>query len=341
MSENLIAEINLKNIKSNFKKVNSLLDKNVLNCAVIKQNAYGHGLVEVANALYNLCDLYAVAFSSEVETLRVAGIKKEILLLTPAILENVEKLIKNKATLTVGSLKDFSVVYKKAVELKMPCKLAIKINSGMNRLGFDDGLSLNKLCKKIKGCKYLSVSVIFSHFYDTTDVLAVENQYDKFLSLATPLKNIFKNAKLSISASGGILLDKKYHLDMVRTGILAYGYYPYKTDKISVKPAMKIKAYNLTTRENLNGKALLYGNYKSTENSATLLRLGYGDGFLRLGIENSINNECMEITAVKGKTNKRFVTVMDDAEKLAKLWNTISYDVLVKCSVNATRIFKE
>ena len=106
MSEPLIAKISLKKLKANAIKVKSLLKRKVKLCAVVKSDAYGHGIVEIASALYSICDYFAVSLLSECESLRISGIDKPILLLTPVTENTVERLILKDITLAVSNIKE-------------------------------------------------------------------------------------------------------------------------------------------------------------------------------------------------------------------------------------------
>ena len=101
MSCLLKAEINVKNLKENALAVKRLIGNNVKLSAVVKGNAYGHGLVGVSSSLYPLVDSYCVSLEDEAFSLRISGIDKEIILLTPAF--SVERLVERGITLTVSS----------------------------------------------------------------------------------------------------------------------------------------------------------------------------------------------------------------------------------------------
>lgn len=339
MSVPLIAEISLSKLKNNFTKVKKLAGKTKV-CAVVKSDAYGHGVVEISSALYPFADCFAVSLYDECIALRLAGIDKQILLLTPAVEENVERLIEYGITFTVGSLNDLKVILSGAEKVNKRAEFHIAINSGMNRLGVDrrgDILNILKFAKKHSN--YLTVTGAYSHLCNSQNLEYSLKQLKTFKKMAFIVKRYEPKATLHVASSGGLLLGKKFLLDMVRVGILLYGYLPYSTDKISVEPIMKIKARTIINRTELLGKNLMYGEMKSNKNDVTLVRLGYADGFRRFGNLKIINNACMDMCAID-KTNDKYVTVLSNAEILAKEYKTITYEILVNVTKRAKRIYK-
>lgn len=326
MSASVFAEISLKNIVYNCRKVKKLIDKNVKFCAVIKSDAYGHGLVETAKALYKEADAFAVSLAGEVYALRISGIDKEILLLTPAYEENAEKLIRYGATLSVGSLGEVKTVISAAKRAKKTVKVHFAINSGMNRLGFSAESEILKAISLIKRSRCVKLCGAFTHFYKQEDAFVCDKQFGEFLKLIKPVKEYEENAVLHVASSGGVLQNKKYSLDMVRVGIMLYGYTPFKTDKIKLKRAAKVYA-PFVCRRDICGKPALYGGKIYTEKTASVIRLGYADGFFRE--KTFLLNLCMDLSVTDKQPKNGRVLVFDDAEKLSEKCGTISYEILV------------
>ncbi len=336
MSEPLIAKISLKKLQSNAIKVKGLLKKRVKFCAVVKSDAYGHGLTQIASSLYNICDYYAVSMLSECEKLRISGIDKPIIILTPPTSKTVDKLILLDITLPVGSIKDLILVYKSARKLNKKVKVHFSINSGMNRLGFDSEKEIAKAIKFIKNNSFVILDGGYSHFGLVEDKRHTKTCFNRFNKLVKPIKEYNENAIIHISSSGGLILNLKYQLDMVRVGLLLYGYSPIKTDKIKVEPIMEIFAKNLLSRRGVLGKNLMYGNNKSKLNSVSIIRLGYADGFYRLNTGDFAGNLCMDLSAIKD-IKSDYVSVLKDAEVTAKRLNTIPYEVLTSVSKRAKK----
>lgn len=336
MSEPLICKISLKKLQQNALEVKSLLNKGVKFCAVVKSDAYGHGIVDVSSALYSICDYFAVSLAIEGFSLRKAGIDKPILLLSPATENTVEKLVLNNITLSVSSIKELILIAKTAKRLNRRVKVHFAVNTGMNRLGFNVEKEIIKAVNFIKKFRLIELEGAYSHFGDVEDKFFTKSCYKKFLILTKSIKEYNKKAILHISASGGLLLSKKYQLSMVRIGLLLYGYKPFSTKKISVEPIMKVYAKNLLNRSGVKDKRITYGNSLCTVDDISVLRLGYADGFFKNNAYPFMGSLCMDLSAVK-LTNAPYVLVMDNALEYGKKLNTIPYEILVSVSKRARR----
>ena len=339
MSLPIIAEIDLNALNYNALSVKNLLKPNTKLCAVVKADGYGHGIIKVASALYPFVDYYACALDSEAYDLRISGIDKPILLLTPSFSENVEKLVEYDITISVSSIEEVERLINASNLLEKTAYVHICINSGMNRLGFDNISQIIKAVNLIKESKFVKITGAFSHFSKAENQRLTDSQLYNFLYLAEPVKKYDENAILHISASGGLLNDDKYQLDMVRIGLLFYGYTPYKSSKIKVSPIMKIKAKVILKRNNLKGKTLLYGDDASINNKAYIVRLGYSDGFLQKGVVNSIKPLCMELSALSKVTGNDYTVILDDAQIYAKKYQTSIYEILVNVSKRAEKVY--
>ena len=151
-----------------------------------------------------------------------------------------------------------------------------------------------------------------------------------FDSAVKVIKEQDKNILVHLSASGGYL--KGLYYDMVRIGLLLYGYSPYKTNKILVKPVMQVNSVVLKTRTLKKGQTALYGDKKvKKDQEVAIVSYGYADGLQRKQVKGIFNNRCMNLTAVNCKTPKgKRVSVMQNAQDIAQKYKTISYEVLVK-----------
>jgi len=331
------AIVNLKAILSNAQKIKELTGSYVKLCGVVKADAYGHGAIAVANALYPVCDFFAVALTSEGVALRQGGIDKNILLLTP-INRDEEQAVRYNLTLTVSSLSNIRDIEYICKKTQRNAVVHIKFNSGMNRLGCNYS-ELEKIISGILKSKYIELKGIYSHFYMPQNKEEIEKQYLSFLK-AQNFAKCCKNDIIShISASGGILAGRKYDFDMVRAGLMLYGYKPFKSDKISLQKALKITADVIENKTIEQYDNLLYGNYKLKETTnISLVRLGYADGFLRSGTKNNYNNLCMDVSAEK-VVNKNKI-ILTDFDKLAKEYNTICYEVLCNVTKRSEMVYK-
>ena len=332
-----VAKINLNNLLYNARQVKKLLSKKVKFCAVVKADAYGHGGVECANALYPLVDCFAVAITEEGVSLRIAGIDKDILVLNPIFSCDLEREVRYNLTLSADSLFQLKKIEKESKNQKRKTKVHLIFNTGMNRNGVDSLEELSVLAKYVNNSKWLLLDGLYSHFHSAEKKRLLKRSLNKFLLAIKVVKGYNINATCHISASGGFL--QGVFLDMVRIGILLYGYTPFKSKKISLKPVMKVFAPVLKVRTLYRGNFIMYGSKKVLKKQkVSIVRLGYADGFFRQKNSFTINNKCMDLTAVKGKYKKEYVC-MENAEILAKKHKTIAYEILVKATIRAEKIY--
>ena len=330
------AIVNLIDLKQNALKIKSKL-KNTKLCAVVKADAYGHGACPVANALYPICDCYAVALVEEGVGLRQSGIDKEILVLIPPFLGEIERAINYNLSLTIDSLKILYYLEKTCEKLNKKCKIHIKFNSGMNRLGVDNLQELQKILDVCDKLKMVKVQGFFSHYACPEDKKGFESATEQFLLANNLVKGYNKSIVSHISASGGFI--KGAYFDMVRIGIMLYGYTPFECD-FSLTPVMKVYSPVVKQREIHKGQNYLYGNKRlNTTQSASIIRYGYADGLPRKETKWQLNNRCMDLTMIKGQCKRAFVPIMTNAGSLAKEYQTIPYEILTKVGMRAQKIY--
>ncbi len=329
------AVIDLNVIKSNALKIKRKLNEGTKFCAVVKADGYGHGGAEVATALYPIVDCYAVALVEEGVALRQAGIDKDILVLIPAFDADLQAAVRYNLTFTVCSEADVLKISNEAFNQGVTAKAHIKYNTGMNRQGVDGLNELEKILALARK-KGLIIDGIYSHFARPEDENSQKNAYNKFLLALSVAKGYNKKVIGHISASGGFL--RGVELDMVRIGILLYGYKPFDCD-FNVKPAMAVYAPTLKTRSLHGGDTALYGDLAVDEDkTVTLVRFGYADGLERKAVSGQFNNRCMDITAIDGEFSGFYR--LPDADALAKAYGTISYEILTKVCLRAEKIYK-
>lgn len=288
-----LAEIDLSAIRSNAAKIKKTLNQTAF-CAVVKSDAYGHGICAVADAVSDIADCFAVCSLKEAVKLRFCGITKPILCLLPV--EDVYSACLYGVQFAVSCHADYLRAVNVANRRGVSPEVHFAVNSGMNRLGYDDVAVLKR---DVYGAAADGVKVagVFSHFYDSSDESCVKKQYRVFLPFVDCVKNAERNCVAHISASGGFLYGA-YNLDMVRIGLLMYGYKPFNA-VFAVTPAMKITAKRLLCRSVLKGENILYGQFVCDGDSVVdIYDYGYADGLMRL--TRGVNDCCMSLSAAKG-----------------------------------------
>ncbi len=333
------AVINLDTLRKNAMAVKRKLKIGVKFCAVVKADAYGHGAERVSSSLYSIVDNYAVASVEEGVALRLAGIDKPILVLIPPQKSEVDRAVRYRLTCTVVSAEHIKMLSSVANRLGANVGVHVKYNTGMNRQGIDSIYSLKQTIMFLERFNRVKLEGLYTHFAFPENKKSLNTAVNKFLLANNFIKGYNNKVICHASASGGFLAGEQF--DQVRIGILLYGYKPFESDYVSVKPVMKVYAPVVYDRFLTEGDTALYGDKScETDMHVRLIRYGYADGLFRKEIKGQFNCRCMDITAVTDvKMTKYGAVVMDDADELAKKYRTISYEILTKSALRAEKIY--
>ncbi len=282
-------DIDLNAICHNLNEARAYLTPNTKIMAVIKADGYGHGAIPIAKTLQEKVDYFGVAQLEEAVLLRTSGIQIPILILGFTSHNQYEQLINNNISQTIYDFDMAQSISKKAMDLGKEAKLHIKIDTGMNRIGFFDNEDTIEIIKKIRHLPNIIVEGIFTHFAcaDMTDKGSVNKQIDKFTKFIQKLKD--ENIEIPIkhaSNSAGIIELPHANFDMVRMGISLYGLYPsdeVRKDILKLKPSLSLKSYVIyvktVPKDTLIGYSSTYVTKKETV--VATISLGYGDGYPR------------------------------------------------------------
>lgn len=331
------AFVDLNLLVKNAKCVKEKLKKGVKFCAVVKADAYGHGAPMVASALYPHVDCFAVALFEEAVTLRYAGIDKPILCLTPFFDDDLDGAVELGLTATVSSAEHILALEKICEKQGRAVRVHLKFNSGMNRQGADLK-TLAELLVLIRGCKWVNLDGFYSHFSCPENKNERILQQNKFLLANNLVKGYNNKVVCHISASGGFLSGVQ--ADMVRIGILLYGYKPFASDFVSVEPIMRVYAPVIERRSLKKGESALYGNERAQNDlDFSLVRYGYADGLNRQKVSGQFNNRCMDLTACVTDSESKIFPVMVNADTLAQKYGTVNYEILSKVAQRAQKIY--
>ena len=284
-------EIDLDNLEYNFKAIRKMVHKDTIIMPVVKANGYGHGSVEVAR-LYkkNGADRIAVSILTEALELRKAGIDLPIQLLSFTPKEQLGTVVDYDIIQGIYTFEDASELSKVSLERNKVSKIHIKIDTGMGRIGFSPNSFSIKEIVKISKLPNIEIEGIFTHFAkaDEADKEYTKLQYDRFDSVVGKLAEKNINIKIKhVSNSAAILDLPQYNLDMVRPGIMLYGYYPsQEVDKttIQLKPAMTLKARVSNVKLVEEDTGISYGHIFSTLKPSIIatIPIGYADGYSRM-----------------------------------------------------------
>ncbi len=331
------AFINLSVLQKNALAVKAMLPSATRLCAVVKADGYGHGACKVASALYGIADCFAVALPEEGVELRYAGVDKPILVLTPVSVSEIRRAIDYRLTVTASSEGEIDEFESECEKCDGYMDFHVAYNTGMNRYGADGLAELQGILNRAKVCKRAKLSGFFSHYAAPENRRAFGRATAEFKKAVRLVKEYDKNVVCHISASGGFINGENF--DMVRIGLLLYGYTPFKTDKISVKPIMRVYAPVVENRIlPCFGRAMYGVKTNLVGGKFHLVRYGYADGLFRKRKGRLLRNRCMDVSAYKGEAQGS-IAIMTDAEATAKENGTISYEVLVKVAARAEKIY--
>lgn len=336
--QNVLTVISLKNIKSNAEVFRRLSGKPLI--AVVKDDAYGHGAQEVARAIEDTVDGFAVATVDEGGALRVAGIQKDILVLTPPLSEEeVVRLACLGLIATVSSTAALKLILRAQEKFGFSLRAHIAVNTGMNRYGF----RLERVAGACRAASVGGISVegVYSHYYAPGNGRIRRMQARAFQTACKAVREYFPNAVRHIAATGGTLAGGELY-DAVRIGIGLYGYFPsgFENSGIELKHAMKIYA-TVAQGGKFTGGGAGYNIVKKDYEKVHTLRLGYGDGFGRSG-GIGIGKLCMDAAVREGRGD--FGTrrlVVKDISAYAKSIGTTEYEVLVGAGKKSVKKYVE
>lgn len=286
---NVQANVDLDAIRHNIIEMKKHIRPTTKLLAVIKADAYGHGSVAVARALEDLADYYAVAHFGEAAELRRYGIHKPILILGYCDPQEFEGLILQDITSNIFRLEDAKKLSDTAQRLGKTAKLHIKLDTGMNRIGFPCNRSAIEEIKAITALPGLNVEGIFTHFAkaDERNKEAFEQQLNQFRYMLGSLEAEGVTFAIRHAANSAATMEAgDLELDMVRSGISTYGLYP--SEEVDVGTADLIPAMSLTSKVTHvkmvpAGSGIGYGWTYITEKETKVatVPVGYADGYKR------------------------------------------------------------
>jgi len=282
-------EVNLDNIKFNINQVKNNILEETLIMAVVKADAYGHGVLEVAQAAVEAgSDRLAVALPEEGRQLRKADFKLPIQILGEVLPEQISLLIDWDLIPTISKMKTVKKLDKLAAKKGIVKKVHVKVDTGMGRIGvFPDNAV--QFIKNVKSFDNIEVEGLMTHFAkaDEENKEYTYNQWEKFQMVIDKLEE--ENIEITIkqAANSATIIDlPDMALNMVRPGIMIYGLRPsHEVDQnFKLKPALNWKAKIVYLKEVPPGSGISYGATYVTDKKAQIVTIpmGYADGYSRL-----------------------------------------------------------
>ncbi len=306
--------------------------------AVIKSNAYGHGLIDVGHILEDEADMFAVASLDSAISLRKADIKLPILVLNPVNCEYVNDALENDIMLSVNSLQELKNIRK---NIKMGDELLnihLKVDTGMNRMGTKTVDECRDIIDFAKD-NNINVAGIYTHFHSADNTIHSKKQQDQFTNIYNALNYQFRYVHLCSTGATLNGWDPDYSTH-VRIGLGLYGI----CDSKDVLPVLSMYSKIMIKKELKREETVGYGaRFTASENTwIGVLPCGYSDGIIRSNVGRKvyidghhceiIGSVCMNSLMIK----LPFKDIGEEVEligphvsaiDIAKHLGTISYEV--------------
>ena len=371
---NTFCEINLNHLGNNLQVIRKHCAPSVKICAVIKANAYGHGIVRVAQKLQNSkVDYLAVAIVDEGIVLRKNGITIPILVMAGVDEQDIESCINHDLTITASSVTKLSHIAVYAERIGKKPVVHLKIDTGMGRIGvhFDRAIDFLHEAQRLVHAKSIICEGIYTHFSDSLDYEYTKLQFDRFQKVLETARMIGLDIPIAHTCSSrSIFMYPEFHLNMVRPGIAIYGIEP-ETDQVilpnEILPVLSWKTKVIYFKVVLENEPVGYGRTwkpKGAYDRIVTIPVGYADGFLRRfsncgivlirGIKYPVAGRvCMDQSMVS--LGEQGTAYLDDevvligaqgseqitAELLAKIIGTTPHEMTTSISDRVPRIYLE
>lgn len=365
------AEINLSNLIFNYQSISKKVGKNVEVMPVVKADAYGHGMIKCVEALLETKPkpkYFAVAYLEEALELRKYFANLNILVFGKIYPKYFKQILHKNITPTFFEKELIEIYNDVAKKLNTIGKFHLKVDTGMGRVGafIEDAKELILLIKNLSN---VYLEGIYTHFAssDSKDKSFAHKQLEKFLEIVDFAKKELKKIKYFHAANSGAILDlPESYFNMVRPGISLYGYYPSDetSESIPLKPVMSIKTKLSYLKWVEKDTSISYGRTFFTKEKTQIgtLPIGYADGYNRLLSNRGkviLNNKFYpvvgrvtmdQIMVDFGSDNVnindeiivlgRSENIKFDASDIARVINTIPYEVCTSISKRVIRKFK-
>lgn len=298
MFRRTFAEVNIENLVHNWNQVKKVAQDDRFICPMVKANAYGHGDIQIAQALEREGALgLGVCLIEEGLLLRSAGIKSDILVFRGFDKQGAEKILEYQLTPIVST---WAQIHALEAVADSPVKVHLKFNTGMNRLGFEADQA-EKLFEYFSKSKKLKLKAILSHLASGEDAYLPEGfsvrQMKKFIEISDYFKS--RDIYTHLLNSGGILslakartMQESEFNSMLflnkwgfRPGLMLYGYQPSSHfSEVELKPVMTLKSVVNNIRHVRVGESVSYGGtwVAQRDSHIAVVPIGYADGVHRL-----------------------------------------------------------
>ncbi len=363
MQQYPVRTIDLEALRENVRLLRSTLPKKTKLMAVVKADAYGHGIAKVARAALEAgASALAVARTDEGAALRQAGVTAPVLVLGASSDEEIDEGVRNELTLTVCTPEMVDTLESCAKDSGLTGLMHLKIDTGMGRIGVRTEEEIRAILARLQVSPHVRLTGAFTHFADAdgSDMAYTRMQFERFQQLLTLLPDgIVRHC----ANSAAIHRCPEAALDMVRAGISMYGHPPVETD-LPLRPVMTWRTQVTFVKTVQPGDKISYGCTFTAEKPMRLATVacGYGDGYHRNASSRAqvilhgqrarvVGRICMDqmmvdVTDIPNVKAGDEVTLMgsDGAEtitpdELGSWSDTIGYEVLLAATERVRRVW--
>ena len=275
-SRGACVRVDLAAIRHNAGVLRAMLLPKVHLMAVVKANAYGHGLLQSARAaLQGGADWLGVATAEEGAALRAAGVDAPCLVLGNVTPQGARIAAQMQLVQTVCDAQGIEAMHDACVQLGAKARVHLKLDTGMSRIGARTQAEVDAVLSALKACARVELTGVFTHFANASDEVCTRRQFERFTQMTQCLPTgIVRHA----AASEAALRYPDMHLDMVRMGIALYG-----CEGEHTRPAMQWKTRVAYVKDIQAGDSVSYGGTftASAPMRVATVAVGYGDGYAR------------------------------------------------------------
>ncbi len=363
LRQNLV-RIDLNAIRDNYQLLKESLPAHVQVMAVVKANAYGHGMLECARALQDIgAAHFAVAIPEEGIELRQGGVTGELLVLGAATPRSAQEAIRYELTQTVFTPEMVELLDQQAAHQGKDALVHVKLDTGMNRIGLRTCEEAQALARALQKADHVKATGVYTHFADADNAESPEalntfslQQLERFRKLRS-----YFDVPAHAANSAASLIAPEANFDMVRQGISLYGYPPVPT-ALPFRPALSWTTEVVHVKSIAKGEPIGYGRSYTAPRDMRVatVTVGYGDGYhracsncgrmlIRGQYAPIVGRVCMDQTMVDvtdipeccvgdevvliGRQGQNGIT----AEDVAQWAQTISYEVLLAVTPRVPR----
>lgn len=368
-------EIDTKKLRANVSEFLKLIPPHTKCMAVVKSNAYGHGIVGVSRTLATFPEFkkrgwFGVDSIVEAVRLRKEGITLPVLVLGYVVPERIEEASKHKISVTISTFQTLA----RAAALKKPISAHLKFDTGMHRQGFYM-TDIPAILRRLKRAPAITCEGIYTHFASAKDIhnpRETDKQWKLFSDIADIFQACYPRIIRHASASGGTLLFPQTHADLVRIGMGLYGYFPSQESKkqlsrrVRLQPILQWKSIVSEIKTVEKGEGIGYDLSEHLKHKSTIaiIPIGYWHGFDR-GLSSigevlvrgkrakvlgrvSMDMIVVDVTGIDGARVGDVVTLIGTdgnedlwGEEIARHIGTTVYEVLTRINPLIYKIYKD